>query len=128
MTEKQFEWDTIDGDVIFYEDGAVIDYDDVVDLLNENKQLKELMGLCNTDHPQKFYEVLTQYIEENEQLRKSNKFLSDMRNIIDIVDKNKQLTQFIKELTTKGTGRIDLASGYSYNVSAILADWKGDVE
>ena len=67
-------------------------------------------------------------IRENEQLRKSNKFLSDMRDVIDIVDENKQLKQFIKELTTKGTGRIDLASGYSYNVSAVLTDYRGDVE
>jgi len=45
-----------------------------------------------------------------------------------LADENEQLKQFIKELTTKGTGRIDLASGYSYNVSAILTDYKGDVE
>jgi hypothetical protein len=48
MTEKQFNWDTIDGDVIFYEDGAMMDYDDVVDLLNElndeNEQLKQQLA------------------------------------------------------------------------------------
>ena len=67
-------------------------------------------------------------VKENEQLRKSNKFLSDMGDVIDIVDENKQLKQFLKELTRKGTGRIDLASGYSYNVSAVLTGYRGDVE
>ena len=75
--------------------------------------------------------LLNEYVDvkkENEQLRKSNKFLSDMGDVIDIMDENKQLKQFIKELTTKGTGRIDLASGYSYNVSAVLTDYRGDFE
>lgn len=44
------------------------------------------------------------------------------------IEENKELKQFIQELTTKGTGRIDLADGYSYNVSAVLTNWKGDVE
>ena len=43
-------------------------------------------------------------------------------------EENEQLKQFIKDLATKGTGRIDLANGYSYSVSAVLTNWKGDVE
>jgi len=43
MTIKRFDWDICDGDALFYENGAVIDYDDVVELLNElhkeNQQL-----------------------------------------------------------------------------------------
>ena len=41
---------------------------------------------------------------------------------------NKQLKQFINRLTTKGTGRIDLANGYSYKINAVLTDFCGDVE
>lgn len=43
-------------------------------------------------------------------------------------DENEKLKSFIIDLTTKGTGRIDLANGYSYEVSAVLTNWKGDVE
>lgn len=43
-------------------------------------------------------------------------------------EENEQLKQFIKDLATKGTGRIDLANGYSYSVSAVLTNWKSDVE
>ena len=43
-------------------------------------------------------------------------------------EENEQLKSFIDDLTTKGTGRIDLANGYSYSVSAVLTNWKGDVE
>ena len=45
-----------------------------------------------------------------------------------LTEENEELKQFIQELTTKGTGRIDLADGYSYKVDAILIDFKGDVE
>ena len=38
-------------------------------------------------------------------------------------EENEQLKQFIKDLTTKGTGKIDLANGYSYNIKAILTDF-----
>ena len=44
-----------------------------------------------------------------------------------LYEENEQLKQFIDDLTTKGTGRIDLANGYSYRVSAVLTNWKGDV-
>ena len=43
MTKKKFEWDVCEHDVMFYENGEVIDYDDVVGQLNklyeENQEL-----------------------------------------------------------------------------------------
>jgi DNA repair exonuclease SbcCD ATPase subunit len=86
--------------------------------------------------------------KENEQLKQRNKRFEEKiqreRNsftktherwskeaetkIKELSEENEQLKQFIQELTTKGTGRIDLADGYSYSVSAILTNWKGDVE
>lgn len=47
---------------------------------------------------------------------------------IKLKKENEQLNHFIQELTTKGTGRIGLADGYSYSVSAVLTNWKGDFE
>lgn len=58
MTEKRFTYNFVSVDCpLFYEEGGVIDYDDVVDLLNalyeENKQLKAQLycddeeGICN---------------------------------------------------------------------------------
>ena len=39
MTEnKRFTWDVCVSDAMFYDNGAVIDYDDVVDLLNEQHE------------------------------------------------------------------------------------------
>ena len=40
---KKYTWEVCEGDGLFYEDGAGIDYDDVVDLLNEqDQQIKQL--------------------------------------------------------------------------------------
>ena len=54
MTEKRFSWEVIDHDCLFYDDGAVIDYDDVVDLLNElheeNGQLKQTIETQNFNY------------------------------------------------------------------------------
>ena len=54
MSNEKFSWDVIDHDVIFYENDAVIDYDDVVDLLNEqdadNKQLRILVESLKTEN------------------------------------------------------------------------------
>lgn len=44
MNEKDLEiftWDKIDGDIVFYENEAMIDYDDVVELLNEIDRLRK---------------------------------------------------------------------------------------
>lgn len=58
--------------------------------------------------------------------------LIDADGVADVLNnyekENEQLKLFIDDLTTKGTGRIDLANGYSYSVSAVLTNWKGDVE
>ena len=88
---------------------------------------------------------LNELNDENEQLKQRNKRFEEKiqreRNsftktherwskeaetkIKELSEENEQLKQFIQELTTKGTGRIDLADGYSYSVSAILTNWKG---
>ena len=55
MTEKRFSWEVIDHDCLFYDDGAVIDYDDVVDELN---QLHE---------KNRQYEILVKSLKEQNQ-------------------------------------------------------------
>lgn len=59
MTDKRFDWDVCDGDVLFYENGAVIDYDDVLEILNnlsgENEQLKKEIKQLH----QKIFEMRT---------------------------------------------------------------------
>ena len=40
----------------------------------------------------------------------------------------KELEQFIIKLSTDGDGRIYLANGYGYKVSAILTDYNGDTD
>ena len=71
--------------------------------------------------------------EENEQLKKQREELfireRDTKNDWrELKQENELLKSFIDDLTTKGIGRIDLANGYSYRVSAVLTNWKGDVE
>ena len=71
--------------------------------------------------------------DENEQLKSFkeqniNEYLKLKEVCNECKKENEQLKQFIKKLTTKGTGRIDLASGYSYNVNAVLTGYRGDVE
>ena len=94
-------------------------------------------------------ELLDELSEENEELKSENQYLKSLkwnrdcikeisigmqqRQSLEIsnnklVKENEQLKQFLDDLTTKGTGRIDLANGYSYSVSAVLTNWKGDVE
>ena len=110
------------------------------ELAEENQSLLRKNGAMEEE-----IECLT---EENEQLKQRNKRFEEKiqreRNsftktherwskeaetkIKELSEENEQLKQFIQELTTKGTGRIDLADGYSYSVSAILTNWKGDVE
>ena len=74
-------------------------------VVNDNIHEFQFEGVENASTIMKLVRLLNNYIEEN-----------------------KELKQFIQELTTKGTGRIDLADGYSYSVSAILTNWKGDEE
>lgn len=50
---KKYTWDVCDGDALFYENGAVIDYDDVVDLLNkQDKQIKQTKDAFYEAHKQ----------------------------------------------------------------------------
>lgn len=43
MTEKRFKWDICEHSPMFYENGGVIDYDDVIDLLNEQYEENQLL-------------------------------------------------------------------------------------
>ena len=110
MTAERFRYDT----------GCFID-------MQENKVLSEIQAT----------NLLNKLVKENEQLKKEldklklvNEMLSmDFANSEhELWRENEQLKSFIDDLTTKGTGRIDLANGYSYSVSAVLTNWKGDVE
>lgn len=58
--------------------------------------------------------------------REESQKVCDMLN--ELVFENNKLKQFIKELTTNETGRIDLANGYSYKIKAVLTNFDGDVE
>ena len=71
--------------------------------------------------------------KENEELKKQREELfireRDTKNDWrELKQENEKLKSFIDDLTTKGTGRIDLANGYSYRVNAVLTNWKGEVE
>ena len=111
MTEKQYrlnKW----GTRLLKNNRPLFDWmndsDEVVDLLNELNDKCEFLEIENEaleDGATKYAELYHESLKENEQLK-----------------------QFIDDLTTKGTGRIDLANGYSYSVSAVLTNWKGDVE
>ena len=117
-------------------------------VVNDNIHEFQFEGVENASTIMKLVGLLNNYIEENEQLKQRNKRFEEKiqreRNsftktherwskeaetkIKELSEENEQLKQFIQELTTKGTGRIYLADGYSYSVSAILTNWKGDVE
>ena len=77
-------------------------------------------------------ELLNELHEENQELQsRINDYDVALKTLQDLTERklkeNEQLKSFIDDLTTKGTGRIDLANGYSYSVSAVLTNWKGDV-
>lgn len=102
------------------------------DLKSFNEDLAENLSACANARISKdnWIEKLT---EENEQLKKQREELfireRDTKNDWrELKQENELLKSFIDDLTTKGIGRIDLANGYSYRVSAVLTNWKGDVE
>ena len=67
---KKYTWEVCDGDGLFYEDGAVIDYDDVVDLLNEQDQkIKELKRMLKL-------------VSESESVRNENSVKEIVRNTL----------------------------------------------
>lgn len=68
MTKEKYTWEVVDYDPMFYEDGAGIDYDDVVDLLNEkDQQIKELKRML-------------QLVSESESVRNENSVKEIVRN------------------------------------------------
>lgn len=56
----------------------------------------------------------------NASSEESAKILVDWLN--EFYDENKLLKDFIKDLRTKGTNKIDLANGYSFYTKPILGD------
>ena len=140
MTEKRF---TMKGSTIL-ENGEEITAWDCYDLLNElneenqdlkafNQDLSEELSVCanariSKDNrierlKEKIQRERTSFTKTHERWSKEAE-----TKIKELSDENEQLKSFIDDLTTKGTGRIDLANGYSYSVSAVLTNWKGDVE
>lgn len=95
--------------------GNTLTFNEVVNLLNE---LHETIQSLISDS-EKYRKLSIQFDNRNKELVSENALLEK---------ENEQLKSFIDDLTTKGTGRIDLANGYSYSVSAVLTNWKGDVE
>ena len=101
-----------------------------------DKSLEEIdqLVLITTSKSGNLYLVneLNKLANENEQLKKQIGNLDDTKDFCADVcadckrleKENEQLKQFIDELTTKGTGRINLMNGYSYKVSAVLTNWK----
>lgn len=63
-----FTWDKIDGDIVFYENEAMIDYDDVVELLNENNQLKSDLKWWSKTAEARLKEI-DRLRKENEELK-----------------------------------------------------------
>ena len=72
MTEKRFTWDVCEHDAMFYDNGAVIDYDDVVDLLNnlhkENIRLQSELEL-EKGNSKYFKQVSEEYFEKYYELK-----------------------------------------------------------
>jgi len=79
MTER-FKWDTIDGDVIFYEEDAVMDYDDVVDLLNE--QHETIQRLKDNIDELLSVRIEEDLLKENEQLKSEIEELENENEIL----------------------------------------------
>lgn len=86
-------------------------------LKKENKELKEENEQLKSVNME-YEDELGRLEEENEVCKEAyNEIKSDA---IHLKEENEKLKQFIMELTTKNTGRIDLANGYSYNVKYVL--------
>ena len=96
--EDQFLIDTSNDKYYWVSDGL----DDIVKLLNELHEKNEDLATKKEDAEYELLHLKEKYEE--------------------LLKENKQLKQFIQELTIKGTGRINLANGYSYRVNAILSE------
>ena len=100
--------------------------------MTENKRftVKQRQGATNYSIRDYYGELpLSEGMYYKSNAEKLCKWLNTQHELLDtLYNENVQLKQFIKELTTKGTGRIDLANGYSYNVNTVLTGYRGDVE
>lgn len=118
MTEKKrFSWEVIDHDCLFYDNEELIDYDDVVDLLNElnekNNQLKfklnqkesliqQLKNELDTDcykeaehYRKEFIRVCEELAEENQELMQKKNDLKDLLVNSETVLEQKELQKII---------------------------------
>lgn len=92
MAEKRFSWEVIDHDCLFYDDGAVIDYDDVVDILNE--QHENLKGCNKTAN--NAIDTIKALTEENQTL--NNKLNNFKLHSKDLESENQLLKKALREL------------------------------
>ena len=119
MTDKRFKLGYVCGDY------GLIDNDEWIDLHSMSENSEKNVQIC--------INKMNELAEKNEQLQEQREELfireRDTKNDWrELKQENELLKSFIDDLTTKGTGRIDLANGYSYRVSAVLTNWKGEVE
>ena len=67
MTEEKYTWEVVDHDQMFYENKEAIDWDDVVDLLNEQDQkIKELEQELFSERVGRFEDMLAEYGDLND--------------------------------------------------------------
>lgn len=133
------------GELIDMSNHKFIDYgEEVCELLNqiseENEELKISLVIVK-ENMQLAREYVNELYDENEKLVERNKKrLKRLKNQREMLGKQQEaiwgykgeikqlkrekeeLKEFIFDLTTKGTGKIDLANGYSYNANIILQD------
>lgn len=97
--------------------------------VNNKKQAQKVVDLLNKQEE----ELMMQREKALYWRNKAEDIWGDMKTNIELQKENKklkerikELEQFINKLSTDGSGRIWLANGYGYKVSAILTDYNGD--
>ena len=131
MTTKRFMVDDA-GTLIDMHTRDTFDYvSDVCDLLNEQHETIQRLKIETEELNEDAMSYQTLYEQQKQTIQRLKQNIDELLLVNveeELLKENEQLKQFIDDLTTKGNGRIDLANGYSYSVSAVLTNWKGDVE
>lgn len=131
MTTKRFMVDDA-GTLIDMHTRDTFDYvSDVCDLLNEQHETIQRLKMETEELNEDAMSYQTLYEQQKQTIQRLKQNIDELLLVNveeELLKENEQLKQFIDDLTTKGNGRIDLANGYSYSVSAVLTNWKGDVE
>ena len=109
---KRYTWNNED---LMIDDNATSKQIEVIELT----EIDVLLDLLNEQE-----EIITEQKEFLTRMGQGN----HLKIIMEQKERIKELEQFINKLTTDGTGRIYLANGYAYKVSAVLTDYDGDVE